>query len=67
MGIAGNEIAHQLAREDSSCLLIGPKPALAISAEVARGVIRDWTRRKPEELWQSIHGQRQAKGFLKTP
>jgi hypothetical protein len=30
-------------------------------------VIRDWTSRKHEEHWQSIHGHRQAKGFLKNP
>jgi hypothetical protein len=30
-------------------------------------VIRDWTSRKHEEHWQSVHGQRQAKGFLKNP
>jgi hypothetical protein len=37
------------------------------SAKVARGVIRDWTSRKHEEHWQSIRGQKQAKGFLKKP
>jgi hypothetical protein len=64
MGIDGNEIADQLARQGSSQPLIGPEPALGISAKVARGVIRDWTSRKHEEHWQSICGQRQAKGFL---
>jgi hypothetical protein len=37
MGIDGNEIADQLARQDSSHPLIGPEPALGISANVARG------------------------------
>jgi hypothetical protein len=67
IGIDGNEIADQLARQGSSHPLIGPESALGISAKVARGVIRDWTSRKHEEHWQSIHGQRQAKGFLKKP
>jgi hypothetical protein len=40
---------------------------LGISAERAEWLIRDWMRRKCEEHWQSIHGQRQAKGFLKKP
>jgi hypothetical protein len=40
---------------------------LGISAKVARGVIRVWTSRKREEQRQSIHGQRQAKGFLQIP
>jgi hypothetical protein len=34
---------------------------------VAREVLRDWTGRKDEEHWQSIHGQRQAKCLLKRP
>jgi hypothetical protein len=60
----GNEMAHQLARQGSSHPFIGPEPVLRISAKVAREVIRGWTSRKPEECWQSVHGQRQAKGFL---
>jgi hypothetical protein len=65
MGIDGNEIADQLARQGSTHPLIGPEPALDISAKFARGIVRDWTSRKHEEDWQSIRGQRQAKGFLK--
>jgi hypothetical protein len=65
MGVDGNEIAHQLGRQDSLHPLIGPQPALVISAEVARGVIRGWTSRKYEECWQSVRGQSQVKGFLK--
>jgi len=63
--IDGNETANELARQGSSHPLI--RPVLGISAKVARGVIKDWTSRKHEEKWQSIHGQRQAKGFLKIP
>jgi hypothetical protein len=50
----------------SSLPFIGPAPALGISTEIARGVIRGWTSRK-HSYWQSIYGQRQAKGFLKRP
>ena len=60
-----NETAAKLSRQGSSHPPIGPESALGISAKVARGVIRDRTSRKHEEYWQSIHGQRQAKGFLK--
>jgi hypothetical protein len=67
MGIFGNEMADQLARQGSSHPLIGPEPTVGISAKVARGVIRDWMSRKHEGHWQSIRGQRQAKGFLKKP
>jgi ribonuclease HI len=64
MGIDGNEVADQLARQGSSQPLIGPQPTLGVSAKVARGVSRDWTSGKHEEHWQSIRGQSQAKGFL---
>jgi len=64
MGIDGNETTDELARQGSSYPLTGPEPVLCISAMVARGVIRDWTSRKHEEHWQSIHGQRQPKDFL---
>jgi ribonuclease HI len=37
IGIDGNEIADQLARQCSSHPLTGPEPALGISAKVARG------------------------------
>ena len=60
MGIDGNETDDKLARLGSSHPLIGP--AFGKSAKVARGVIRDWTSRKREQKWQSIYGQRQAKG-----
>jgi len=65
MGIDGNEITDQLARQDSSHLLIGPEPALGVTAKVARVVIRGWKSRKHEEYQQSICGQWQDKGLLK--
>jgi hypothetical protein len=57
MGIVGNEIADHLARVGCLHSLIGPVPALGVSAKVARG--------GNGEHWQSVHRQRQAKGFLK--
>ena len=62
-----NEIAFESARQGSSQPPIGTEPALGISAKVARVMIRDLTSGKHEEPWQSIHGQRQAKWFLKKP
>jgi hypothetical protein len=67
MGTDRNETADQLARQSSSHPLTVPQPILEISARAARGVIRDWTSRKHEEHWQSLHGQRHTKGFLKRP
>jgi hypothetical protein len=67
MGVNGNEIADQLARQGPSLPLRGPESAFGISVKDASGVIRDWTSRKHEEYWKSIHTQRQAKGILKRP
>jgi len=50
-------MADELARQGSSHPLIGPKTVLGISAKVARDVIMDWTCRRCEKHWQSIHGQ----------
>jgi ribonuclease HI len=36
IGIDVNDIAEQLARQGSSYLLIGPEPAIGMSAKVAR-------------------------------
>jgi ribonuclease HI len=52
LGIEGNGIADQLAGQGSSHPLIGPEPALGISAKAAREMIRDWTSRKRKEHWQ---------------
>ena len=48
MGIDINEIAYQLARDSSSHMLIGPEPALSISAKVAMRVIMDCMSRTHE-------------------
>ena len=58
-------MADQLDRQGSSHPLTGPEPTLGISSRVSRGLSRDWTSREDGEYWQSIHGQRLVKGFLK--
>jgi ribonuclease HI len=40
MGIDGNEMADQLARQGSSYPFIGPEPALGTSAKIAKEVIK---------------------------
>jgi hypothetical protein len=66
MEIDGNEMVDQLARQGSS------RPSTnwtwASSRLICKGakcVIRGWRNYKHEEYWQSIHGQKQAKGFHK--
>jgi hypothetical protein len=56
VGSDAKETANQLARYSSSLTLTETKRALVISEKVARRKIRDWSSRKHEEYWQSIHG-----------
>ena len=63
-GTERNEKADQSARQGSSCPLLGPEPALGISAKVARGMISKWMNKKDKEYWQSIHAHKQAKDHL---
>jgi len=51
----------------SSYLLLCLETACGISTKVATGMIRSWKIQKLQEYRQSIHGQRQAKDFLKRP
>jgi hypothetical protein len=67
MGIDGNEMADQLARQGSSRLFIGPEPALGISAKTDREVIKGWTNRKHTEYWQSIMDKDRLGAFSKDP
>jgi ribonuclease HI len=66
-GIYGNKTADQLAKMGSLRPFIGPEPACGISGNVARRAIRDWVCREHHKYWQSILGQRHAKGFLDRP
>jgi len=56
VGSDAKEMSNQLARYSSSHTLTETKPALGISEKVAWREIRDWSRRKHEKHWQSIHG-----------
>jgi hypothetical protein len=51
----------------SSYLLLCLETACGISTKVATRMIRNWKIQKLQEYRQSIHGQRQAKDFLKRP
>ena len=63
MGIDGNETADQLARKGSSRPLRAHDPALGISAKVANGVIKDWTK-STGSLYMD---KGRLNGFLKKP
>jgi hypothetical protein len=66
-GIAGNEMAVQLARTGSEHPFIGPEPACGISVGVAKKAIRDWSNRNHQKYWESLTGLKQAKGLTQGP
>jgi len=62
----GNETVDQLVSKAPHIHLKVPQPSLGTLTKAARGEIRGCMSRKYEH-WQSIHGKRQAKIFLKAP
>lgn len=66
MGIDGNEIANQLARQGFSHPLTGSEPALGISANISRGKTRGWTNWKHEEHGSSYVDKGRLRAFLKS-
>jgi hypothetical protein len=58
----GNEIDVQLDTEGTLHLLTGPEAALDIYMQSCQS----GDQRLNGQHWQSIHGQRQAKAFLKS-
>jgi ribonuclease HI len=66
-GIAGNEIADQLARTGSEHPFTGPEPACSISYGAAGKAVSNWLNRKHTKQWESIIGLRQAKELISEP
>jgi hypothetical protein len=66
-GIAGNELADQLARTGSEHPFTGHVPACSISIGAARKAVSNWLNRKHIKQWESIIGLRQAKEFISEP
>jgi hypothetical protein len=66
MEIIVNEMVEQPARQGSSNKSTNEIWACTrLICKGAKGVIRGWRNYKHETYWQSIHGQKQAKGFPK--
>jgi hypothetical protein len=55
-GIAGNELADQLARTGSEYPFTGPEPTCSISFGAAKKAVRNWLNRKHIKQWESITG-----------
>jgi hypothetical protein len=66
-GIAGNEIADQLAGTGSEHPITGPDPACSISIGAAKKAVSNWLNRKHIKQWEFITGLKQAKELISGP
>jgi hypothetical protein len=66
-GIAGNEIADQLARLGSEHPFTGPEPACGFSTGAAKGGVSNWLNREHIKHWESIIGLKTGNGaYIRT-
>jgi hypothetical protein len=68
LGICGNEIAYELAREGSAHHFVGPEPAVGVSRQCIRSKIQCWMNRQHLVRWQGLVGtMRQAQELILRP
>jgi hypothetical protein len=67
MGIYGNQMADQLARQGFSLPLIGAQHALSITAKGGRGVTMGLTSRKPMSIGSPFMDKGTVRAFLNAP
>ncbi|XP_063379410.1 uncharacterized protein LOC134666190 [Cydia fagiglandana] len=63
-GFIGNENADELARAGSASNLIGPEPFVGLSQGTITTAIKDHTKTKHQEEWDSLKGLKHAKLFM---
>ncbi|CAH1974332.1 unnamed protein product [Acanthoscelides obtectus] len=67
-GIRGNETADTLAKTGSASKLVGPEPALGVTAHKARRKMETWVARQHSQKWRSISRHlRQARELIEGP
>jgi hypothetical protein len=66
--IRGNEIADDLAREDSAHHFVGPEPAVGVSRQCIRRKIQCWLHRQHLIRWRGLAGtMRQTRELISGP
>lgn len=63
-GIAGNEIADQLAREGSLGALYGPEPFCGVSSSALSMELKKWEKQSVGANWHTAPGISQSKRFI---
>ena len=64
-GIAGNELADELARAGSESAFIGPEPYCGINWSFATALISNWEHKLRLDHWENVPGLRQSKLLIK--
>nr|AMS38365.1 hypothetical protein [Bactrocera tryoni] len=60
-GIAGNELADELARSAASTNMVGPEPFIAVGPHTIKELLRKEEGVGRERYWQQLQGMRHAK------
>uniref|UniRef100_T1IBG7 RNase H type-1 domain-containing protein n=1 Tax=Rhodnius prolixus TaxID=13249 RepID=T1IBG7_RHOPR len=64
VGIKGNKLADQLARNGASTPFIGPEPVQGITKGAVREALRDWIWREHEKNWVMLPGVKHDKSVM---
>ena len=59
-GIAGNELADELARSAASTKMVRPEPCVAVGPHTIKELLRREERAGRERHWQQLQGMRHA-------
>ena len=65
-GIAGNELADELARAGSESAFIEPEPYCGINWSFATALISNWEHKLRLDHWEIVPGLRQSKLLIRT-
>ncbi len=63
-GVAGNELADELARSAATTRMMGPEPYIAVGPHTIKELLRTEERSSRDSHWQQTAGMRQAKLLL---
>ena len=63
-GHMGNEVADRLAKLGVRSTVNGPQPIIPVSDASIKGDIKDWCKRKHQEIWTNRHNCRQTRMML---
>lgn len=64
MGVEGNEMADELAKQGANSILIGPEPFCGVPKCSVKRAMSSWEIRRMEQYWTGLPGHDGAKIFM---